>query len=110
MRAIMTEQAPAYLLASVGPAYLTLIEVAEHYRTTEGTVRYWRQTGYGPRGVKLGTRVLYPRAEIERFDREIAAYADSGPRAAPPRIPAAPAGRVMVTPRADADPPKRVSV
>lgn len=52
--------------------YLTLPEVAEHYRTTEGTVRYWRHTGYGPKGVKIGTRVLYPRAEIKRFDRQLA--------------------------------------
>ena len=54
------------------PEYLTLPEVAEHYRTTEGTVRYWRHCGYGPRGIKLGTRVLFPRAEVERFDRELA--------------------------------------
>jgi predicted DNA-binding transcriptional regulator AlpA len=53
--------------------YLTLPEVAKHYRTTEGTVRYWRHTGYGPKGVKIGTRVLYPRAEIERFDAELRA-------------------------------------
>jgi predicted DNA-binding transcriptional regulator AlpA len=53
-------------------AYLTLPEVAERYRTTEATVRYWRHIGYGPRGAKLGTRVVYPRAEIERFDRELA--------------------------------------
>lgn len=52
--------------------YLTLPEVAAHYRTTEGTVRYWRHCGYGPRGVKLGTRVLYPRTAIEAFDRELA--------------------------------------
>jgi transposase-like protein len=55
--------------------YLTLSEVAEHYRTTEGTVRYWRHTGYGPKGVKLGTRVLYSRAEVARFDRELASQA-----------------------------------
>lgn len=55
--------------------YLTIPEVAEHYRTTEGTVRFWRTRGYGPKAVKLGTRVLYPRAEIERFDRELAAQA-----------------------------------
>jgi len=57
---------------SEAPEYLTLPEVAAHYRTTEATVRYWRHTGYGPRGAKLGTRVLYPRAEIERFDRQLA--------------------------------------
>jgi hypothetical protein len=59
--------------------YLTLPEVAEHYRTTEGTIRWWRHTGYGPKGVKLGaargSRVLYPRAEVERFDRQLAQQA-----------------------------------
>ena len=57
------------------PPFLTVPEVAEHYRTTAGTVRYWRHHGYGPKGVKLGTRVLYPRAEIERFDAELKAAA-----------------------------------
>jgi hypothetical protein len=53
-------------------AYLTLREVIEHYRTNERTVRYWRKTGFGPKGRKVGTRVLYPRAEVEKFDRELA--------------------------------------
>ena len=57
--------------------WLTLPEMVEHYRTNEGTARYWRLTGYGPKGVKVGTRVLYPRAEIERFDRELRAQARS---------------------------------
>jgi Helix-turn-helix domain len=52
--------------------YLTLNEVAVRYRTTPATVRYWRHIGYGPKGAKVGTRVLYPRAEIERFDRALA--------------------------------------
>ena len=51
--------------------YLTLPEIAERYRTTEATVRYWRHIGFGPKGIKMGTRVLYPRAEVERFDREL---------------------------------------
>ena len=56
---------------TVGTEYLTLPEVAAYYRTTPGTVRYWRHCGEGPRGVKVGTRVLYPRAEIVRYDREL---------------------------------------
>ena len=60
--------------------YLTVPEVAEHYRTTEGTIRWWRYTGYGPKGVKLGasrnSRVLYPVAEIQRFDAELARGGD----------------------------------
>ena len=62
------------------PTYLTLNEVAEHYRTTEATVRYWRHKGYGPKGVKVGARVLYPLSEIDRFDREIALQASDDAR------------------------------
>jgi len=58
--------------SNTNKAYLTLPEVAEHYRTTEATVRYWRLGGSGPRGVKVGTRVLYPISEIERYDQELA--------------------------------------
>jgi DNA-binding transcriptional MerR regulator len=50
---------------------LTTAEVAERYRTAEATVRYWRHIGYGPKGVKVGRRVLYPVAEIERFDASL---------------------------------------
>lgn len=59
------------------PDWLTLPEVADHYRCPEQTVRYWRHVGAGPKSVKLGTRVLYPRAEIERFDRELAELANA---------------------------------
>lgn len=52
--------------------YLTFEEVAERYRTTVAVVRYWRHLGRGPRGVKVGTRVLFPRDEIQRYDRELA--------------------------------------
>jgi hypothetical protein len=51
---------------------LTLLEVAERYRTTEAVVRYWRHLGYGPKGVRIGRRVLYPLSEVERFDKEMA--------------------------------------
>lgn len=59
-------------------AYLTFLEVVERYRTTEEVVRYWRKTGYGPKGVKAGRRLLYPLAEIERFDRELLKLANTG--------------------------------
>jgi hypothetical protein len=52
---------------------LTPAEAADHYRTTEDTLRHWRYTGYGPQFIKVGKHVLYPRAEIERFDRQLAA-------------------------------------
>jgi DNA-binding transcriptional MerR regulator len=53
------------------PVYLTTAEVAEHYRTTPSVIRYWRHRGTGPKGVPVGKRVLYPRSEIEKYDREL---------------------------------------
>lgn len=55
--------------------YLTTAEVAERYRTAESTVRYWRHIGYGPKGVKIGRRVLYSQAELTRFERHLAKQA-----------------------------------
>lgn len=53
--------------------YLTTAEVAAHYRTVPGTVRYWRHVGYGPKGTKVGRRFLYPATAIQEFDRELLA-------------------------------------
>jgi hypothetical protein len=52
--------------------YLTTAEVATRYRTADATVRYWRMVRYGPKGAKCGRRVLYPIAEIDRFDHWLA--------------------------------------
>lgn len=51
--------------------FLTTDEVAERYRTVPGTVRYWRHVGYGPKGVKVGRRILYSEDELVRFDTEL---------------------------------------
>ncbi|GLY63711.1 helix-turn-helix transcriptional regulator [Amycolatopsis taiwanensis] len=58
--------------------YLTTNEVAERYRTSPGTVRYWRHIGYGPKSVKAGRRVLYPAAEITKFDEQLAGQQTKG--------------------------------
>lgn len=47
--------------------YRTTDEVAERYRTSPGTVRYWRHIGY-LRGVKVGRKVLYSDEELAAFD------------------------------------------
>lgn len=52
--------------------YLVTAELAERYRTAESTIRYWRMIGYGPKGVKVGRKVLYPIDEVERFDKVLA--------------------------------------
>jgi len=56
---------------------MTTGEVADHYRTVPGTVRYWRHIGYGPRGMTVGRKILYPIEEIERFDLVLARQAKS---------------------------------
>lgn len=58
--------------------YLTTAEVADRYRTAASTVRYWRQIGKGPRGVKIGKRVLYPEAELLRTSRRWLTASTSG--------------------------------
>jgi hypothetical protein len=50
--------------------YLTTAEVAERYRTVPGTVRYWRHSGTGPRGTKIGRKVLYLLSECIAWERE----------------------------------------
>jgi DNA-binding transcriptional MerR regulator len=52
--------------------YRTTAEVAERYRTTPSTVRYWRHVGYGPEGIKVGRRVLYSEEELSRFEAQLA--------------------------------------
>ncbi len=47
-----------------GDVLLTTAEVAELCRTVASTVRYWRFTGQGPPGFKVGTRVLYWRSDV----------------------------------------------
>ncbi len=51
--------------------YLLTDEVAERCRTSPATVRYWRHIGYGPKGIKVGRKVLYPVEEVERFEAKI---------------------------------------
>ena len=47
---------------------LTVIEVAEMTRQTPATLRWWRSVGHrGPKSFKLGRRVLYRRADVEKW-------------------------------------------
>lgn len=59
-------------------AWVTVEQLAEHYHKTPATIRYWRHIGYGPKGAKVGTTVLYPRENVEAFDRELRAQAAAG--------------------------------
>jgi hypothetical protein len=53
------------------PMFLTLNEVIERYRSqiSEGTLRNWRSIRVGPSFLKVGKAVLYPRVELDRWDR-----------------------------------------
>ncbi|OUC96072.1 helix-turn-helix transcriptional regulator [Streptosporangium minutum] len=57
---------------------LTTDEVAVRYRTAPSTVRYWRHIGIGPRGVKIGRKVLYQESELLRWEQERAAQEYGG--------------------------------
>jgi hypothetical protein len=57
--------------------FSTTEQVAERYWTSPATVRYWRHAGVGPRGVKIGRKVLYRESELQRWEKEREA-AESG--------------------------------
>lgn len=64
-------------LANHQTQYLTTADVAARYRTAASTIRYWRHIGFGPKGIKVGRRVLYPQAELDRFEQRLAAEQES---------------------------------
>lgn len=57
--------------------YLTISEVAELFRTSPATVRYWRRVGTGPRSFKVGRRVLYAREDVDAYARQAREEADA---------------------------------
>ncbi len=57
---------------------VTLSEAAAITRTSPATLRWWRQTGAGPKSFKIGRRVMYKLEDLDRFLRE--AYELEGAR------------------------------
>jgi len=58
-----------------------MAEVAEHYRKTVKAIRRWRERGIGPRAVRIdGVHLLYPRSEVERYDRQILSQLEESSR------------------------------
>jgi predicted DNA-binding transcriptional regulator AlpA len=49
---------------------MTLAETAAYLRTPVATLRYWRHLGEGPAGFRLGRRVVYRRADVDRWIAE----------------------------------------
>ncbi|WP_235558231.1 helix-turn-helix transcriptional regulator [Sphaerimonospora mesophila] len=56
--------------STLGDAFLTTAEVAQRYRTSPSTIRYWRHIGCGPTGEKFGRKVLYRESELLRWEQE----------------------------------------
>lgn len=47
---------------------LTVAEVAEMIRVPEGTLRYWRHVGCGPKSFKMGPRrVVYLEGDVLKW-------------------------------------------
>ena len=49
---------------SLGDEMLTLQEACIFLRVPEGTLRYWRHLGCGPRSFKIGRHVRYWRTDL----------------------------------------------
>lgn len=49
---------------SLGDEMLTLQEVCTILRVPEGTLRYWRHLGCGPKSFKVGRHVRYWRTDV----------------------------------------------
>jgi excisionase family DNA binding protein len=47
------------------PRLLTFDETAAYLRTPVATLRYWRHLGTGPRGLRLGRRVMFRREDVD---------------------------------------------
>jgi predicted DNA-binding transcriptional regulator AlpA len=67
-------------MSSSPDPWLNTAEVAARLRQPESTIRYWRSQGYGPKGVRIGRRVVYRTSEVERFEREQERQAAGGAR------------------------------
>lgn len=57
-----------YAVRRHGRAHYTQRELAERWRLSGRTLEKWRQTGRGPRHLRIEGRVLYPVEEVERFE------------------------------------------
>ena len=46
------------------PELLVIDEVSELTRIPVATLRYWRHQGRGPKGARLGGRLVYRKADV----------------------------------------------
>lgn len=50
---------------------MTTEEVADRCRTSPRTVRWWRHNSRGPKGFRVGKRVLYLASDVEAWLTEL---------------------------------------
>ncbi|WP_417216443.1 helix-turn-helix transcriptional regulator [Arthrobacter sp.] len=48
--------------------FLTSEDLAKRYSVSIDTIRHWRKTSTGPRGLKLGRHVRYPMESVLAFE------------------------------------------
>ena len=60
---------------SLSDEMLTLQEACHFLRIPEGTLRYWRHLGCGPRSFKVGRTVRYWRSDVYQWLEEQASHA-----------------------------------
>jgi len=53
---------------------LTIKEVAALVRAPEGTVRYWRFMGTGPRSIKVGKRVCFWKSDVLKWLEDLGGW------------------------------------
>lgn len=51
----------------IDQTFITNTELALRVRRPLATVRYWRATGTGPRGARIGGRVLYRVSDVDAW-------------------------------------------
>jgi excisionase family DNA binding protein len=59
-----TTRRPSTHPGSLGDEMLTLQEACAYLRIPEGTLRYWRHLGTGPRSFKLGRHIRYWKTDL----------------------------------------------
>lgn len=54
-----------------GETHFTPEQLAQRWSMAVGTLANWRVQGWGPRHIKLGLKVRYPREEVESWERKL---------------------------------------
>ena len=62
---------------------VSLSEAAAYVGVPEATLRFWRHQGRGPRGFRVGRRVVFDVAELDRWLTEQAAVDRQTPTVVP---------------------------